>query len=186
MKIQKLNENKILTEDYDSIFDKVHQYIYDLIQDTVIDNLAIVTSSAVKEYSADWLDDNNLISQTNRAVTNLADILTKGLMAGYPEDLDESVKLNEKQWKHQLSTAPQLRQAITADVLDKQAVLDALNDCLFELKKILPEDDQYEVDDLMEEVEMVEVEDDDFIEHIDYILESFYDICDAYDIWVIL
>lgn len=183
-KNRNVSESKELNEDYDSVFDKVHQYIYDLIQDTVIDNLAIVTASAVKEYSADWLDDNNLISQTNRAVTNLADILTKGLMAGYPDDLDESIKLNEKQWKHQLSSGIELRNQINSDDLDKQGILDALDKCLYELKNILPEDDQYEVDDLLEEIEMIEVEDDDFEEHIDYILNELYDICDYNNIWI--
>ena len=69
-------------------------------------------------------------------------------------------------------------------IVDEKNVLDALDKCLYELKNILPEDDQYEVDDLLEEIEMIEVEDDDFEEHIDYILNELYDICDYNNIWI--
>lgn len=74
------------------------------------------------------------------------------------------------------------------------AVLNALRDCYARVKELLPTED-YECDfeEMAEEMEIIrsgiefgDDTDDEAVMNTDYALSQFYDICDAYRIWVAL
>lgn len=39
-------------------------------------------------------------------------------------------------------------------------------------------------DDLLDDLEILDLEDDDAADQLDYILEEFYDLCDVYRVWI--
>ena len=74
------------------------------------------------------------------------------------------------------------------------ATLNALRECYAKVKEILPAED-YECDfeEMEEEMEIIrsgiefgDDEDDDAVANTDYALSQFYDLCDAYRIWIAL
>jgi hypothetical protein len=62
----------------DIIWEKVRDYIQELIETEVVDNLASVVSSEIPEYNPDWCGDSSFTSQ--RAVEKLAEELATELM----------------------------------------------------------------------------------------------------------
>lgn len=73
-------QNESLTESVagDIIWEKVRDYIQELIETEVVDNLASVVSSEIPEYNPDWCGDSSFTSQ--RAVEKLAEELATELM----------------------------------------------------------------------------------------------------------
>lgn len=101
-------------------------------------------------------------------------------------------------WRYDLGkTATALRSAIYQSDEDAEgclAVLNALRDCYAKAKELLPAED-YECDfeEMEEELEILrsgiefgEDDDEDAVANTDYALSVFYDLCDAYRIWVTL
>jgi len=96
-------------------------------------------------------------------------------------------------WKYTLKTGNALRQAIDSEDIEK--VLDALKDCYLELNKAMPdwfdedalEDKIADIDnefDNLENYENYDMTYDDVEANVDYLLETFYDICDDLKVWV--
>ena len=96
-------------------------------------------------------------------------------------------------WKCTLKTGNALRQAIDSEDIEK--VLDALKDCYLELNNAMPdwfdegdlEDKIADIDNEFDNLENYEDYDmtyDDVEENVDYLLETFYDICDDLKVWV--
>lgn len=99
--------------------------------------------------------------------------------------------LTEKNWKHQLPSGAKLRKAI--DDEDYATLKSTLMDCYREINQLIPDDfEEYELEDKLEELEILDTEPDEEIDideqdvedNWNYELDTFYDICDAYNIWI--
>ena len=103
------------------------------------------------------------------------------------------------EWKYDLGkTATALRSAIYQSDEDADgclATLNALRACYAKVKEMLPaEDYEYEFAEMEEEMEIIrsgiefgdEEDLENCVENTDYALAQFYDLCDAYRIWVTL
>lgn len=114
--------------------------------------------------------------------------------SNYFNDIDESCskkKLEEKQWKHELTSGKKLRQAIDSE--NYEEVKNALKDCYREINQLIPDDfEEYQLEDKLEELDILDtepnadfdVDEDDVEDNWNYALSDFYDFCDAYNIWV--
>lgn len=101
-------------------------------------------------------------------------------------------------WKYDLGkTATALRSAIYQSDGDADGcltVLDALRECYAKVKEMLPaEDYEYAFEETRDEMEIIrsgiefgDDDDEDAVENTDYALSVFYNLCDAYRIWVTL
>lgn len=102
------------------------------------------------------------------------------------------------EWKYDLGkTASHLRNTIMEsdeDCAGCLATLNALRACYAKVKEMLPaEDYEYEFAEMEEEMEIIrsgiefgDDDDDEAVKNTDYALAQFYDLCDAYRIWVTL
>jgi len=101
-------------------------------------------------------------------------------------------------WKYDLGECgARLRSAISDGEENSEsclAVLNALRECYAKVKKMLPaEDYEYDFAEMCDEMEIIrsgiefgEDDDEDAVANTDYALSQFYDLCDAYGIWVTL
>lgn len=101
--------------------------------------------------------------------------------------LDESLfedVLTERNWKTNLINGKALRKAI--DDEDYNGVRDTLIACYKEIAEKRPDviEDEYELNDYIESIEILDANDDDIEDSLDYELSEFYDLCDANNIWV--
>lgn len=101
--------------------------------------------------------------------------------------LDESLfedVLTERNWKTNLINGEALRKAI--DDEDYDEVRDTLIACYKEIAEKRPDviEDEYELNDYIESIEILDADDDDIEDSLDYELSEFYDLCDANNIWV--
>jgi len=100
------------------------------------------------------------------------------------------------QWKYKLRNGKALRDAIEADE-DYDKVLDLLIACLKEINAKFP--DRYDSSDLETDIDDIENQRDnlenyedydmtfeDVQDEINYLLNDFYDLCDALRVWVSL
>lgn len=139
----------------------------------------------VKGYDIDWVPEKMILIRV--------DFDGKEWNFG-PQDLvvvkDESL-LTEKNWKHQLPSGAKLRKAI--DDEDYATLKSTLMDCYREINQLIPDDfEEYELEDKLEELEILDTEPDEEIDideqdvedNWNYELDTFYDICDAYNIWI--
>lgn len=96
-------------------------------------------------------------------------------------------------WKYKLKSGKALRDAINAE--DNVDTLNALRDCFEEIHRAMP--DMYDEDELEDDINEIEnqldncenyadydMTLDDVEDAVNYMLEEFYDLCDAYRIWV--
>ena len=98
--------------------------------------------------------------------------------------IKESVTLTEKNWKYQLDAEGKLlRDTLDLEEVDVELIKKVIKVNLFALKKLLPED-EFEINDLIDEVDTISDTDDDYEESIDYVLDKFYDFCDINSVWV--
>ena len=101
-------------------------------------------------------------------------------------------------WQYDLGkTATALRSAIEESNEGADgclAVLNALRECYKKVKELIPAED-YEADfeEMQDEAEIIrssiefgDDDDDEAVQNTDYALSVFYDLCDAYRIWVTL
>lgn len=102
-------------------------------------------------------------------------------------------------WKYDLGkTATALRSAIYQSDEDADGcltVLNALRECYAKVKEMLPAEDwEADFEEMHEEMEIIrtgidfgdEEDLENCVENTDYALSVFYDLCDAYRIWVTL
>ena len=98
------------------------------------------------------------------------------------------------QWKYTLKNGKALRAAIQ-DEDDYGKVLDLLAACLKEINAKFPDDyEEYELEEDLEDIENqrdnlenyaeYDMTFDDVEEEINYLLDKFYDLCDALRVWV--
>ena len=100
-------------------------------------------------------------------------------------------------WKYDLGkTATALRSAIYQSDEDYNGcltVLNALRECYAKVKEMLPAEDwEADFEEMHEEMEIIrtgidfgdEEDLENCVENTDYALSVFYDLCDAYRIWV--
>ena len=125
---------------------------------------------------------------------------TQGKEVDTISDLDESAKLNEAEWRHELSSGTELRKALENfddyDIKTAIPALDALIKACDEAKQYVDEYDAKQLEGIKDEVmsHRDTISDSNFDEdeyenyepqgEIDYLLDQFYDICDANKIWV--
>ena len=96
-------------------------------------------------------------------------------------------------WVYTLKNGKNLRDAISSE--DPSRVLKELERCYDELNKVFPEyldEDDYE--DILEDIEnerdnldnydRYEMDYDEVMDNIDYLLDKLYDFCDDFNIWV--
>lgn len=97
--------------------------------------------------------------------------------------IEDKIKNGMRGWRLTLdkSIAERLRSAIRNE--DAAGTKDALLDACESLKE-LDEDLEYDMEDLEDELSLHDPDEDDFEESIDYVLDNFYDICDANRIWI--
>lgn len=125
---------------------------------------------------------------------------TQGKEVDTISDLDESANLNEAEWRHELSSGTELRKALEDfddyDIKTAVPALDALIKACDEAKQYVDEYDAKQLEGIKDEVmsHRDTISDSNFDEdeyenyepqgEIDYLLDQFYDICDANKIWV--
>ena len=125
---------------------------------------------------------------------------TQGKEVDTISDLDESANLNESEWRHELSSGTELRKALEDfddfDIKTAVPALDALIKACDEAKQYVDEYDAKQLEGIKDEVmshrdtisdsnfDEDEYENYEPQEEIDYLLDQFYDICDANKIWV--
>ena len=125
---------------------------------------------------------------------------TQGKEVDTISDLDESANLNESEWRHELSSGTELRKALEDfddfDIKTAIPALDALIKACDEAKQYVDEYDAKQLEGIKDEVmshrdtisdsnfDEDEYENYEPQEEIDYLLDQFYDICDANKIWV--
>ena len=125
---------------------------------------------------------------------------TQGKEVDTISDLDESANLNEAEWRHELSSGTELRKALEDfddyDIKTAIPALDALIKACDEAKQYVDEYDAKQLEGIKDEVmshrdtisdsnfDEDEYENYEPQEEIDYLLDKFYDICDANKIWV--
>ena len=125
---------------------------------------------------------------------------TQGKEVDTISDLDESANLNEAEWRHELSSGTELRKALEDfddyDIKTAIPALDALIKACDEAKQYVDEYDAKQLEGIKDEVmshrdtisdsnfDEDEYENYEPQEEIDYLLDQFYDICDANKIWV--
>lgn len=125
---------------------------------------------------------------------------TQGKDVDTISDLDESANLNEAEWKHELSYGAELRKALAdfddSDIKTAIPALEVLIKACDEAKQYVDEYDAKQLEevkddaifhkDIISDSSFSEDDDEDYEpqEEIDYILDKFYDICDANKIWV--
>lgn len=125
---------------------------------------------------------------------------TQGKEVDTISDLDESANLNEAEWRHELSSGTELRKALEDfddfDIKTAIPALDALIKACDEAKQYVDEYDAKQLEGIKDEVmsHRDTISDSNFDEdeyenyepqgEIDYLLDQFYDICDANKIWV--
>lgn len=125
---------------------------------------------------------------------------TQGKEVDTISDLDESANLNESEWRHELSSGTELRKALEDfddfDIKTAIPALDALIKACDEAKQYVDEYDAKQLEGIKDEVmshrdtisdsnfDEDEYENYEPQEEIDYLLDKFYDICDANKIWV--
>ena len=125
---------------------------------------------------------------------------TQGKEVDTISDLDESANLNEAEWRHELSSGTELRKALEDfddyDIKTAIPALDALIKACDEAKQYVDEYDAEQLEGIKDEVmshrdtisdsnfDEDEYENYEPQEEIDYLLDQFYDICDANKIWV--
>lgn len=125
---------------------------------------------------------------------------TQGKEVDTISDLDESANLNETEWKHELSCGAELRKALAdfddSDIKTAIPALEVLIKACDEAKQYVDEYDAKQLEevkddaifhkDIISDSNFSEDDDEDYEpqEEIDYILDKFYDICDANKIWV--
>ena len=125
---------------------------------------------------------------------------TQGKEVDTISDLDESANLNEAEWRHELISGTELRKALEDfddfDIKTAIPTLDALIKACDEAKQYVDEYDAKQLEeikddaifhkDIISDSNFSEDDDEDYEpqEEIDYILDKFYDICDANKIWV--
>ena len=125
---------------------------------------------------------------------------TQGKEVDTISDLDESANLNESEWRHELSSGTELRRALEDfddfDIKTAIPALDALIKACDEAKQYVDEYDAKQLEGIKDEVmshrdtisdsnfDEDEYENYEPQEEIDYLLDKFYDICDANKIWV--
>jgi len=96
------------------------------------------------------------------------------------------------EWKYTLKHGKALRHAIRSDNMGR--VLELLKDCYDEIHRKFPE--EYDEDDLQDDLDEIENEEDnlenyeeygmeyeDVEDNVNYILNNFYDLCDALRVW---
>ena len=101
-------------------------------------------------------------------------------------------------WRYELGECgARLHSTITESYEDAGGSLDVLNalkECYAKVRDLLPEED-YENDfaEMEDEMEIIrsgiefgDDDDDEAVQNTDYALSVFYDLCDAYRIWVTL
>lgn len=97
------------------------------------------------------------------------------------------------QWKYTLKNGRALKDAISED--DDYSVLDILAACLKEINAKFPDDyEEYELEEDLDDIEnqrdnLENYEDydmtyEDVEDEINYLLNEFYDLCDALRVWV--
>ena len=120
---------------------------------------------------------------------------TQGKEVDTISDLDESANLNESEWRHELSSGTELRKALEDfddfDIKTAIPALDALIKACDEAKQYVDEYDAKQLEGIKDEVmshrdtisdsnfDEDEYENYEPQEEIDYLLDQFYDICDA-------
>ena len=125
---------------------------------------------------------------------------TQGKEVDTISDLDESANLNEAEWRHELISGTELRKALEDfddfDIKTAIPALDALIKACDEAKQYVDEYDAKQLEGIKDEVmshrdtisdsnfDEDEYENYEPQEEIDYLLDQFYDICDANKIWV--
>ena len=125
---------------------------------------------------------------------------TQGKEVDTISDLDESANLNEAEWRHELISGTELRKALEDfddfDIKTAIPALDALIKACDEAKQYVDEYDAKQLEGIKDEVmsHRDTISDSNFDEdeyenyepqgEIDYLLDQFYDICDANKIWV--
>lgn len=99
-------------------------------------------------------------------------------------------------WKYDISAhGAVLHEAIhnaDEDYHGSKEVLNKLIWCLEHIKTVIPEDDfSIYFEDILEDAKLAyEYEPEDYfdeqdaVDNVDYILSNFYDVCDAYRIWI--
>ena len=107
----------------------------------------------------------------------------------------EKLNVNESnRWNYTLKNGKALRRAIENE--DNVEVLNLLKKCYEEINNFLP-DDLYDENDLYNDISEIDNQLDncenyadydmtyeDVTDEIDYLLQNFYDLCDANKIWV--
>ena len=97
-------------------------------------------------------------------------------------------------WKYNLYTGSELRKCIREE--DTESILKTLKKCYMEIHKVMP--DWYDEDDLENDIEDIDNEldnyynmeeyddltEEDIDDNVNYLLDKFYGLCDAGDIWV--
>lgn len=186
MKINKLNE--AFTSD--DLYEKLVNFFIDEINANVIDNSAAVAASEVPDYNADWCSEV-YNPEIDRAVRNLAEIMSEDLLILAPDIIHESTlpntnkdnkKLLEGGWNYTLKSGKALRTAI--DKEDYAELKNALGAAYKEINKALPEGfDEDELEEKLTDLEFLDL-DSDAEDDWNYELSDFYDLCDALRIWV--
>jgi len=186
---QRFYKYKILIEDCEKK-DKLKESIPEkkLYADAedIADRLSIFLNSTSRIKNLDdYLDEYDL-EHLGKSMDALYDFA----QAYSYEEKNESL-LTEKNWKHQLPSGAKLRKAIEDE--DYATLKSTLMDCYREINQLIPDDfEEYELEDKLEELEILDTEPDEEIDideqdvedNWNYELDTFYDICDAYNIWI--
>ena len=125
---------------------------------------------------------------------------TQGKEVDTISDLDESANLSEAEWRHELISGTELRKALEDfddfDIKTAIPALDALIKACDEAKQYVDEYNAKQLEGIKDEAmshrdtisdsnfDEDEYENYEPQEEIDYLLDQFYDICDANKIWV--
>ena len=91
-------------------------------------------------------------------------------------------RLHETAWRYELKNGKNLRAAINNE--DAEQVVVELRKCYDELRDAgIIDDDDYERW-VEEGLDLLDSEDEDFYDSVDWELDQFYDLCDNIRVWV--
>lgn len=159
-KLKEFLEVRNLKEDFDPDPRHYSNQVIDMIESGMLD-AEDVAISLIK-----WMPDSEIEKFM--------------LEYGLDDNLEESL-LTERNWKTQLESGKQLRDAINRE--DYEGVIEGIRACYKEMmdKGVIDEDDFY---DWTEQLDWLDLDDEDAEEAIDYELDNLYDACDNLDCWV--